>query len=52
MTKSEETNDLIKRYYEDCILCAHEKALFDIAKSLAIIADKLCEMEKSELFRK
>lgn len=46
MTKLEETNDLIKGYEDSmCILHANEKALFDIAKSLAIIADKLCEKE-------
>lgn len=44
MPKLNETKDLIKGY-EDCILHAYEKALFDIAKSLAIIADKLSEVD-------
>lgn len=48
MTKLEETNDFIKRYYEDdfCILSAKEKALFDIAKSLAIIVDNMQKNNK------
>lgn len=44
MNKSKETNDLIKRYEDSaCILSVRERTLFDICKSLAIIADKLTE---------
>ena len=43
MTKLEETNDLIKRYYEDefLFLSISDKILLDIAKSLAIITDNI-----------
>ena len=47
MTKLEETENLIESF-EGCVLKATDGVLIDIAKSLAIIADKLCDVESEE----
>lgn len=49
MTKLEETNDLEKEFEEcKCMMLTRERIIFDIAKSLAIIADELSEAKKAE----
>lgn len=49
MTKLEETNDLKKEFKEcKCMMLPRERIIFDIAKSLAIIADELSETKKAK----
>lgn len=49
MTKLEETNDLKKEFEEcKCMMLPRERIIFDIAKSLAIIADELSETKKAK----
>lgn len=49
MSKLQETNDLEKSFEQcKCMLLPNERIIFDMAKSLAIIADELSEAEKAE----